>query len=141
MTFFLSTRWCRHKANKAVMKAGDSLCPIFSCQTQRTGLLSSNRIFKQNNSSHPPLVDSMSKVRGKKGQRRKVIFFNEMWKIIRQIDDFGLFWTLWGVFSQKLKIPKNDCFEKVKILRFFLKDWITYFKYNIYHSYSKNFMI
>ena len=42
-----------------------------------------------------------------------------MWRIIGQIDDFDCFLSnscnLGGVFSQKSKIPKNDCFEKVKI--------------------------
>ena len=28
--------------------------------------------------------------------------------------------SFWGVLAPKLKIPNNDCFEKVKILRFFL---------------------
>ena len=38
--------------------------------------------------------------------------------MIGQIDDFDRFLktlVIWGCFSQKSKIPKNDCSEKVKI--------------------------
>ena len=54
-----------------------------------------------------------------KGPRKKVnvkkwiFFFNEMWKIIGQIDDFDRFLNNscnLGVF-----LAKNYCFEKVKI--------------------------
>ena len=58
-----------------------------------------------------------------KGPRKKVnvknwILFYEMWKIIRQIDDFGHFlndFCNFRVFiaKKKKKIPKNDCFKKV----------------------------
>ena len=54
-----------------------------------------------------------------KGQRREVDFFlwnvkdNRakwwFWPFFEQLLQFG------GVFSQKSKIPENDCFEKVKI--------------------------
>ena len=59
-----------------------------------------------------------------KGPRKKVnvkkwIFFNEIWKIIGQVDDFHRFLNNscnLGVFLAKnTKIPKNNCFEKVKI--------------------------
>ena len=51
----------------------------------------------------------------------------------------AVFWTTFVIlgvfFSQKSKIPKNDCFEKVKIERKKeeekIKDWTTYFKYHI----------
>ena len=63
-----------------------------------------------------------------KGPRKKVnvkkwILFDEIWKIIRQIDDFGRFlnnFCNFGVFLAKnQKSPKNDCFKKVKIDFFF----------------------
>ena len=61
----------------------------------------------------------MSKVGEKKVNVKKWIFFDEMWKIIRQIDDFGRFlnnFCNFGVFLAKnKKIPKNACFENVKI--------------------------
>ena len=59
-----------------------------------------------------------------KGPRKKVnvkkwIFFNELWKIMGQIDDCDRFLNNscdLGVFLAKnKKIPKKDCFEKVKI--------------------------
>ena len=74
-------------------------------------------------------------------------FFDEMWKIIGQIDDFGRFFNNFcnfGVF-----IAKNQKYPKMTVLKkwnwkkyvFFLKDRTTYFKYHIYHSYSIDFMI
>ena len=84
----------------------------------------------------------------KKGQRQKVDFF---WWNMQDNKAIWWFWPFfeiflefWGVFSPKWKIPKNDCFEKVKIeeknICFFL-DSTTYFKYHIHHSYSMHFMI
>ena len=62
--------------------------------------------------------NSMSKVR-EKGQHAKVDFFYERRKIRGQTDDFDRFLNnscnLGVFFSQKSKIPKNYCFEKVKI--------------------------
>ena len=58
-----------------------------------------------------------------KGPRKKVyvkkwIFFNEMWKVIGQIDNFDSFlnnsYNLGMFLAKKSKIPKNDCFEKMK---------------------------
>ena len=81
-------------------------------------------------------------------QRQKVDFFDKMWKLLRQIDDFGRslinFCNWWVFFSQKSKIPKKLLFWKSKNLRrnfFFFKDWTSYFKYHIYHSHSIHFMI
>ena len=88
-----------------------------------------------------------------KGPRKKVnvkkrIYFNEMWKIIGQIDDFDRFLNNscnLGVFLVKnQKYPKMTVLKKWKFKKkmyFFLKDWTPFFKYHIYHSYSMNFMI
>ena len=52
----------------------------------------------------------------KKGQSQKVDFFDEMGKIIRQIDDFGRFLNNvcnFGVLLAKnQKFPKSDCFVR-----------------------------
>ena len=58
----------------------------------------------------------------KKGQCQKDDFFDEMWKIIRQIDDFGRFlnnFCNFGVFLAKNQKFKKHCFEKVNIERIF----------------------
>ena len=60
-----------------------------------------------------------------------------MWKIIGQIDNFDSFlnnsYNLGVFLAKKSKIPKSDCFEKVKIEKNKkkIKDWKTYVKYNI----------
>ena len=79
----------------------------------------------------------------KKGQHQKVDFFDDIGKIIRQMDDFGHFLNNFCNFclflAPKKKIPKNDCFEKVKIEE---KSFFFYKRLNnLYHSYSMNFMI
>ena len=72
-----------------------------------------------------------------KGQRRKVDFFNEMWKIIGQIDDFYRFLNNscnLGVFIAKnKKIPKKYRFGKVEIEKKEEKNLRlkTYVKYHI----------
>ena len=91
-----------------------------------------------------PVGDSMSKVREKR-LMSKVFFLNEMWKIIRQIDDFGSFLNIFcnfGVFlaknqkTQKILFWKSENRRRKKSV--FVKDWTTYFKYHIYLSYSMN---
>ena len=55
----------------------------------------------------------------KKGQRWKVDFFYEMWKIKGQIDDLDRFLNnscnLGVLLAKNQKYQKNDWFEKVKI--------------------------
>ena len=47
----------------------------------------------------------------KKGQHQKVDFFYEMWKIIRQIDDFGRFFNNFCNFG--VSLPKNQKYPKI----------------------------
>ena len=91
--------------------------------------------------------DSMSKVREKRSTSKSGFFFNEMWKIIGQIDDFDRFLSnscnLGGFLAKNQKYLKNTVLKKWKLeqRRKKIKDWKSYFKYHIYHSYSMNFMI
>ena len=58
----------------------------------------------------------------KKGQPQKVDFFYEMWKIIRQIDDFGRFWTTFvilGCFKPKIKNLQKWLFWKSEFFLIF----------------------
>ena len=55
----------------------------------------------------------------KKGQRQKVDFFYETWKIIRQIDDFcrflNNFGNFWVILAKNKKYPKMTVLEKWKL--------------------------
>ena len=91
------------------------------------------------------LGNSISKVREKRLTPKSGFF---LWNVKdnRQIDDFGCFlnhfYNFGCFFKPKIKIPKNDCYEKGKIKqKCFFKDWTTYCKYHIYHSYSMSFMV
>ena len=107
----------------------EHFCPLFSSR------------------SIPLLGDSMSKVQEKSSTSKSGFFLNEMWKIIRQFDDFGCFFLItfynFKVFYPKRKNTQNDSFDEIKIKKkvFFFKDSTTYFKYHIYHSYSINLLI
>ena len=57
--------------------------------------------------------DSMLKVREKRSTLKSGFFFNEMWKIIGQIDDFDH--VLNNSCNLGVFLAKNYCFEKVKI--------------------------
>ena len=77
----------------------------------------------------------------KKGQHQKVDFFDEMWKITRQIDDLGRFlnnFCNFGVFLAKnQKYPKITVLKKWKLKMFFflifflIKQLISIIIYNI----------
>ena len=76
-----------------------------------------------------------------KGPRKKVnvekwIFFNEMWKVIGQIDDFNCF--LNNSFNLGVFLAKNKKYPKITVLkkwklkkrRKIIKDWKNYAKYH-----------
>ena len=57
-----------------------------------------------------PQGDSMSKVREKRSTLKSGFFFNEMWKIIGQLDD-----NLWVFLAKNKKYPKMTALKKWKL--------------------------
>ena len=80
-----------------------------------------------------------------KGQHQRVDFFDEMWKIIRQMDDFGRFLknfcSFWVFLAKNLNTQKWLFWKRENLkLIFFFRYWTTYFKYHIHHSYGRPFI-
>ena len=110
-----------------------------------------NTLWKKSNGTGPCSTSHSGAIAcqrsEKKGQHQKVDFFNEMWKIMGQIDYFGRFLNNscnLGVFLVKnQKYLKTTVLKKWKLNKRRKKiwDWKTYFKYYIKHSYSMNLMI
>ena len=75
----------------------------------------------------PCMGNSMSKVREKRSTSKSGFFFNEIWKIIGQIDDFDRFLNNFcnlAVFLAKnQKYPKITVLKKVKIEKKKKKNW------------------